>query len=89
MVLVALVVLREETRVLGQRGSDLLLLLEATGVGDLDVASLGGRFIHDLLQLGIELAVFVVCGRVRLLLVVAAVLRWDLVQNFGLRFLLA
>lgn len=93
MVLVAEVVLCEQVRVLGQRGSDLLLLLEATGVGDLDVTALGGGFVHNLLQSGVELAVHMV-GRgitARVLLVpgVAAVLGRDLVQDLGFRLLLA
>lgn len=60
MVLATEAVLCEQTWVLGQRGTDLLLLLEASRVGHLDVAALGGRFVHNLLQPGIELAVHVV-----------------------------
>lgn len=82
----------EQIWVLGQRGSDLLLLLEASGVGHLDVAPLGGRFVHDLLQPGVELAVHVVCRRVVALVLlvsgVAAILGRDLVQDLRLRLLL-
>lgn len=93
MALVTEAVLCEQIWVLGQRGADLLLLLEATGVGDLDVAALGGGFVHDLLQPGIELAVPVV-GRgvtARVLFVpgVTTILRRDLIQNLRFRFLLA
>lgn len=94
MVLVAEVVLCEQIWVLGQRGTDLLLLLEASRVGHLDVAALGCRFIYNLLQSGVELAVQVVCrggivARVIFVSGVAAVLSRDLIQDFGLRFLLA
>lgn len=93
MVLVSEVFLCEQVWVLGQRGTDPLLLLEASGVGDLDVAAFGGRFVYNLLQPGVELAVRVICSRViaRVLLVsgVAAVLSRDLVQDLGLRLLLA
>lgn len=93
MVLIAEVVLCKQVWVLGQRGADLLLLLEATGVGDLDVAALGGGFVYDLLQSGIELAVHVVrrgiTGRVLLVPGVTAVLGRDFIQNFRFRLLLA
>lgn len=93
VVLVAEVVLGVQVRVLGQRGADLLLLLEASGVGDLDVAAFGGGFIYNLLQSGIELAVHVVRwgGAARVLLVsgVTAALGRDLVQNLRFRLLLA
>lgn len=93
VVLVTEAVLGEQAGVLCQRGTDLLLLLEASGVGHLDVAALGGRLVHDLLQPGIELAVHVVCGggTARVLFVprVAAILCWDLVQDLGFRLLLA
>lgn len=83
VVLVAEVVLPEQVGVLGQRGSNLLLLLEAAGVGDLDMAAFGGRFIHNLLQSDVELAVHVFCRWVAALVLlvpgVAAVFRWDLV----------
>lgn len=84
MVLVAEVVLREQVWVLDQRGPDLLLLLEASGVGHFNVATFGGRFVHNLLQPGVELAVHVVRRRVgsaQVLFVpgVAAVLGRDLV----------
>lgn len=93
MVLVTEAVLGKQVWVLGQRGTDLLLLLEATRVGDLDVTALGGGFVHNLLQSGVELAVHMV-GRgitARVLFVpgVAAVLRRDLVQNLRFRLLLA
>lgn len=93
MVLVAEVVLREQVWVLRQRGPDLLLLLEASRVGDFDVPALGGRFIHDLLQPGIELAVHVVCrgavvAQVLFVSRVAAVFSRDLIQNFWFRLFL-
>lgn len=97
MVLIAGVVLCEQVGVLPQRGADLLLLLEATRVGHLDVAALGGRLVHDLLQPGVELAVGVVRGGgvavaargVLFVAGVAAVLGRDLVQDLGLGLLLA
>lgn len=93
VVLVAEVVLCEQVGVLGQRSSDLLLLLVAARVGDLDVASFGGRFIHYLLQSDVELAVHVFCRWVTALMLfvpgVASILRWDLVQNLGFRLFLA
>lgn len=93
MVLVTEVVLCEQIWVLGQRGADLLLFLEASGVGHLDVAALGGRFIYNLLQPGVEVAVHVVCrgvvARVLFVTGVAAILSRDLVQDLGFRFLLA
>ena len=53
VILVTEVVLCEQAGVLGQRGPDFLLFLEATGVGNLDVAALGCRFVDDLLQSGV------------------------------------
>lgn len=93
MVLLAQVVLCEQIRVLGQRGANLLLLLKTAGVGDLDMAAFGGRFIHDLLQPGVELAVRVVRrgipARVVFVPSVGDVLRWDFIQNLRLRLRLA
>ena len=93
MVLVTEVVLCEQIWVLHQRGADLLLLLEATRVGDLDVAAFGGRFIYNLLQSGIELAVHTVrrgiIARVLFIPSVAAILGRDLIQDLGFRFLFA
>lgn len=97
VVLVTEVVLGEQVRLLHQRRADLLLLLEASGVGHFDVAALGGGFIHNLLQPGAELAVHAVhavrggvaAGGVLLVRGVAAGLRGDLVQDFGFGLLLA
>lgn len=93
MVLVTEVVLRKEIWVLGQRGADLLLFLEASGVGDLDMAALGGRFIYNLLQPGVELAVHMVwrgiIARVLFVSSVTAMLGRDLIQNLRLGLLLA
>lgn len=92
MVLITEVVLAEQIRVLRQRGTDFLLLLKATGVGDLHVAAFGGRFINNLLQFGIQMAVHIWRGIVaRKLLIpsITAILSWDLIQHLGLRLLLA
>lgn len=93
MVFITEIVLCEQIWVLHQRGTDLLLLLEATRVGDLDMAAFGGRFIYNLLQSGIELAVHMVwrgiIAQVLFIPSVAAILGWDLVQDFGFRFLFA
>lgn len=88
MVLIGHVVFREEVGVFSQSGSDPLLLLESARVGDLDVAALGGRLVHNLLQPGIELAVCGVTAHV-LVVRVAGKLSWDLIKDFGLRLLLA
>lgn len=93
LLFMVLAVLCEQIWVLGQRGTDLLLLLEASRVGDLDVAALGGRFIYNLLQSGIELAVHMVwrgiIARVLFVSRVTAILSRDLIQNLRFRFLLA
>lgn len=92
-VLVTEAVLCEQVWFLSQHHTDLPLLLEASGVGDLDVASFSGRFVHNLLQSGVELAVRVICrgvvARVLFVSSVADVISWDLIQNFGFRLLLA
>lgn len=93
IVLITEVVLWKQIGVLSQRSTDLLLLLEATRVGDLDVAALCGRFIYYLLQSGIELAVHMVWRRIvaRVCFVagVTAMLSWDLIKDLRFRFLLA
>lgn len=88
MVLVSHVVFGEEVGVFSQSDSDSLLLLKSARMGDLDVAALCGRLVHNLLQPGIELAVGGVTAHV-LDARVAGKLSWDLIQDFGLRFLFA
>lgn len=86
------VVVCKQIWVLGQRDADPLLLLVAAGVGDLDVASFGGRFIDDFLQFGIQLAVQfwrAVTTWVVFVPSVTAMLCWDFIQNLGFRLLLA
>lgn len=89
MVLITVAVLWEHDGALGQRGSDLLLFLEASWVRDLDVAALCGRFIYNLLQFGAELAIRVFWRSARVLFVsrVAAMLSRDLIQNLRPWFL--
>lgn len=93
VVFIFVVVLGEKRRVFSQSSTHLLLLLKAAGVGHLDVAALGGRFVYDLLQSGVELAVHMFLRRIvaRVLFVprVAAMLCWDLIQDLGFRFLFA
>lgn len=89
VVLITETVFREQHRVLSQCGTDLLLLLEATRVGHLNMASFSGRLINYLLQSGTEL---VVCGDLRAVGMlhipsVIAILWGDLVQNLDLRLL--
>ena len=83
------VVFGEEVGVFSQRGTDLLLLLKPAGVGDLDMAALGGRLVHNLLQPGIELAVRGVRTWDILVVRVAGKLGRDLIQDFSLRLFLA
>lgn len=92
VVLITETVFREQHRVLSQCGTDLLLLLEATRVGHLNMATFSGRLIHYLLQSGTELVVHWVCGELRavvMLLIpsVITILLGDLVQNICLRIL--
>lgn len=88
VVLIPETVFREQHRVLSQCGTDLLLLLEATRVGHLNMATFSGRLIHYLLQSGTELVVHWVCGELRavvMFLIIITILLRDLVQNLCLR----
>lgn len=93
VVFICAVVLGEKRGVLGQSRAYPLLLLEAPGVGHLDVAPLSCRFVYDLLQSGVELAVRLFLRRIVAWMLfvpgVAAMLGWDLIQDLGLRFLFA
>lgn len=93
VVFVFITVLSEKRGVFSQSGAHLLLLLKAAGVGHLDVAPLSGGFVYDLLQSGVELAVHVLLRRIVAWMLfvprVAAMLCWDLIQDFGFRFLFA
>lgn len=91
VVLVGLVVLREQVWVFAQRASHLLLLFVASWVGDLDVAAFCGGFICNLLPPCIELAgqMFWWGSTVGMVFFsrVTAVLGRDLVQNLRFWFL--